>query len=733
MKNKLFSRGLYVEGLRQLKIVGAIFLAILLLIGIAVPVIQYVNYIARAEIVDNPYMDISPDIVKFDEMCGFVFVIALVAAPIFSFILFSPFNKRSASDFYHSLPYKRTCMFFSFAASVLTWLAAITVITCGLTIMTYALMPKAFIVNLAGMGDALLTVLAYVLMLVFGIIAAMSLTGTPLANVTAAGLLLFLPRLLITIVTFAMAEIAPIIDGHFGIFGTDYNALVNLVYRVFAWGDFETLTDNIASDIYSIIVGLLYAALAAYLFTRRKSETAGHAAPGKLMHHIIRICVGLVISATVSCAVICGFEIEIAIVFYIVSVIIYFAYELITQKTFKTIKSTLPGLAILVVLNVLIIGVAYGCAAYVHSYTPEADDVEAIYIENPTGEYYRQISFGQYALEKAGQIRIDNKDAIKIATDHLKINNEHSKKGDFYSYAYNYEEYKPDGIEYVQYTELNIVYVSNAGIKRTRNIYIPVEDYGAMMDLVQENEAYKEVFYKFPEAVNRSFAVFEQFEYNYLDLSDSDLNEIFECLKAEIRSLDFTTWATYLTTENNYNCFEFSYIPVNEDLNLNFYFDGAILPKTTALVMEKTNKNTDVDALYEILSDFSAAEDKYESIYLNMQAIDELTIWDLWFDHYEDEYDSKYNSPKADDVLVADLKALAEAAKTEKLDPNKFIMARVEYSDHDEPEHEDGYKYYNVVAFLPYPADFKPQSDAFEIFEYYEEGVDSEIKYEYVD
>ena len=311
MKNKLFSRGLYVEGLRQLKIVGIIFLAVLLVIGIAVPVIQYVNYLARAAIIDNPYMDLSPTIVTFEEMCIMVFFIALVAAPVFTFMLFSPFNKRNASDFYHSLPYTRGCMFTSFSAAVLSWLGILTVVYCTLTILTYAIMPKVFIVNLAGMGDSLLTVLAYSLMLVFGIIAAMSLTGTTLANITCAGLLLFLPRLLITLVTIAMGELAPIISGHFGIFGIEYNVLVDLVYKLFWDGGIDTLTGNIASDIYSILVAILYIILAAYLFCHRKSETSGHSAPGKTMHHIIRICVGLVISSIVTCAVISGFEIEI--------------------------------------------------------------------------------------------------------------------------------------------------------------------------------------------------------------------------------------------------------------------------------------------------------------------------------------------------------------------------------------------------------------------------------------
>ena len=143
MKKKLFSRGLYVEGLRQLKIVGIIFLAVLLLVGVSIPVIQYIDYlsyVARMEELGEP-VNFTPDVVDFEQMCPMIFVIALIAAPIFTFMLFSPFNKRSSSDFYHSLPYTRECMFTSFSAAILSGLGILTVIYCSVTMLTFSLMP----------------------------------------------------------------------------------------------------------------------------------------------------------------------------------------------------------------------------------------------------------------------------------------------------------------------------------------------------------------------------------------------------------------------------------------------------------------------------------------------------------------------------------------------------------------------------------------------------------------
>lgn len=53
-------------------------------------------------------------------MSQFTFILVVLAAIIMTFNLFKFLNKRSGSDFYHSLPVTRPCLFFSLCASVLT-------------------------------------------------------------------------------------------------------------------------------------------------------------------------------------------------------------------------------------------------------------------------------------------------------------------------------------------------------------------------------------------------------------------------------------------------------------------------------------------------------------------------------------------------------------------------------------------------------------------------------------
>ncbi len=718
MEKKLFSRGLYVEGLRQLKLVGIIILAILLLIGIAVPVLQYVNYLDYMSSRIEEGVTYTPQVYDFLEMCPMVVGIAIVAAPIFTFIMFGAFNKRSSSDFYHSLPYTRICMFLSFTAAVFTWLIGLTVVYCGVTIATFALMPQVFIVNLAGMGDILLSMLAIAMMLVFGIIAAMSLTGTPIANITCTGLILFLPRLLITLVTLVLGDIAPIISGHYGIFGTEYNVIVGLLYNVFVYGDDAIFANNIPADIYSICLGIIYAVLAAILFCKRKSETSGHAAPDKAMQHIIRICVGLVISSIVTCAMISGLEISVCIVFYIVAIIVYFAYELITQKTFRTIPSTLPGLAILLGLNIAIIGVCFGTAAVVHSYTPEDNEVAAIYLEDYADRHYgygSEMDFNLYASRKASEIKIEDRDAIAIAAENLRENAKRSAEGKFYPYS-GWDDYGK-----VEYTELPITYVTKSGAKKTRNIYIPFEEYTEMMDHIQSNDDYKSVFYDIPEALRRSITIMELTDYNQLNLTDDDALEILESIRNEAKAMDFSAWTTYLVSASGkYNCaFELKYQPVSEEHRIRILFDSEHFPKTTALLIEKANKNADefIERFYDVLSDYAKAEDEYEYLNMSITAVEDNITWQLY--HY---YSSDYDSSYATEEFVSDLKALGEEMKESKHTEGKYVAVNFNYG---KDENEDGYyhtKYYTF--FLPYPEDFKPQSDNFEFYsydEYYDE------------
>ncbi len=714
MKNKLFSRGLYVEALRQLRLTGIIFLAVLLLIGIAVPVLQFVSYLEYMTHFAEEASEYTPEVVNFIEMCFMEMSIAFVAAPIFTFIIFGAFNKRSASDFYHSLPYTRICMYLSNVAAIFTWLAGLTVVYCGVTIAVFALMPQVFIVTLSGMLDVMLTVIAVSMMLVFGIICGMSLTGTPIANITCTGLILFLPRLLITLVTLVLGELAPIAAGHYGIFNMDYNVLFGVFYEMFEGGS-DTVTGNIAADIYSICIGIVYAVIAAILFCKRKSETSGHSAPGRRSQSVIRICVGFVVSSIVTCAMLSGLELSVCVVFYIVAIIVYFAYELITQKTFKTIPKTLPGLGILIVLNILIAVVCMGSAAVVHSYSPADGDIAAIYIKNGDSYIYHSLEFREYAAEKAGKIKIEDKEAISIAAENLRENVKRSKDGTYYMIRSSYPE--TEG-EYYQYV---IEFVSKRGVRRTRNLYVPMQDYMELMNEVRENEDYKNVFLQIPDAIHRTININEVYNYNRFDLSEQDYRDILSCMQEEVKSLDFAKWTSFLMDSSyRYDTgFQITYGIEGADYDLNIPFTNEILPKTTQLLMDRANdgKEEQIEKFYEVIADIEAAEKEMDYIYINATSVGGEDDWHFHY-HYN-ERDDYYEGVEQEE-LADQLKSLGEAMKSGKASSEKYVIAYIEYSKGEESEY--------ISVFLPYPENFEASPLYFDVYE-----NDTEDSYKYIE
>ncbi len=719
MKKKLFSRGLYVEGLRQLRLTGIIFLAALLLVGLSVPVLCYIDYLDFLSYAEEGQI-YSLTVVSFLGICPLVIGIALVAAPVFTFILFGTFHKRSSSDFYHSLPYTRICMYLSFVAAIFTWLLGLTVIYCGATIATYLLMPQIFIVTLTGMWDIMLSMLALSMLLVFGIICAMSITGNPIANVTCAGLILFLPRLLITLVTFVLGDIAPIIDGHFGIFGMGYNALMSLISSVFIYGNGLSFTDDIPGDIYSIVLGLVYAVIGAVLFCKRKSETAGHPAPGKITHHAIRICVGLVVSSIVTCALLSGLEAQFAVLFYIVAALVYFAYELITQKTFRTIPKTFPGLAVLVALNIGIVAVCMGSAAVIHSYTPASNEVSAIYLESTYNSYgySSQMDFNEYASQKAGRIRIEDEKAIAIATESLGENVKRSKENVFYPYRYWSSDSE------VTYVELCISYVSDSEIKRTRNVYMTSDEYSEMMGYIQSNDDYKEVFFEIPDAIRRTVEFWDHSYYEIIDIDADDALEVLDCFRKEVQKMDFAQWMTYISSyggSQEYG-FEMIYQPEGENFEIRINFDPIDFPETTALLAEKANKNAGdyIDKLYDILSDIKGAEEKYEHMYMVMCAVGEDDYWRFSHYYYAEDYSSH-----ADDTLTDDLNRLGNSMKNGEMKGNKYVLVFLNY---EEDSNED-YSSKSATFFMPYPEDFEPESVDFELADFNNEDEATAVIY----
>ena len=150
MKNKLFSRGIYTEGLRRLRVFGLILAAVGLLAEIAPPmVIKMENTRYAVNSLTGSY---TPEASGFFATCYALPVIVLLVVPLMTLVLFSSFNRRAYCDFCHSLPYTRSCIFISNVAAVMTWVLGLMVLCGASGILIRLAMPEFFALSCMAQG-----------------------------------------------------------------------------------------------------------------------------------------------------------------------------------------------------------------------------------------------------------------------------------------------------------------------------------------------------------------------------------------------------------------------------------------------------------------------------------------------------------------------------------------------------------------------------------------------------
>lgn len=102
---KIYSRRLMNEAMRQIKLPGII--GTLLLVGVAF-------FSAIVQLFKLRENGMVPGSYSFFEMNPYIMLVMYAFVPLMVMMLFGFMNKRRASDFYHSLPYSRLCIYISF-------------------------------------------------------------------------------------------------------------------------------------------------------------------------------------------------------------------------------------------------------------------------------------------------------------------------------------------------------------------------------------------------------------------------------------------------------------------------------------------------------------------------------------------------------------------------------------------------------------------------------------------
>ncbi|MBR4933365.1 MAG: hypothetical protein IKZ03_02790, partial [Clostridia bacterium] len=494
-KKSIFNKGLYIETLRRLRLPAIIFLVILTVEAILIPLGHVITeYSYRKLQLSRDYLGnrppFVPNIVEILELHPLIVISFFIITPILTWVAFSFLNKRNESDYYHALPLTRTELFVSRAAGVLSWIASLIVIPALVSRGFAALFPDVFSVVAGSYLEMIIGCFAASVFVMGVMTCAMAITGTVFTNIVVTTLIMFLPRFIMMFMANSVAEKFDLIpEAYISLF---LSPKINIISGVtMGWlYDYTSIKAIItpASQIYTLVAGLVYLVIGAVLFKARHSESADRSAPSAFMQSVYRIAVTMCICTPLTC--ICftdgeyfsSSEVFLIVAFYICAVLAYFIYELVTTKKFKNLIRVLPGLLIVVLLNVALLTSLTLITNAEESFCPDAEDIKYIQIVSNNPNTASSMLVNRFFQNETASIKITDKDAIRIAAESLERSRDRWNGGFDYSYTECTIKYK---------TAFNTEY---------RRVSMSAVEYEQLSDALASTEKYAQTWLTLPEA-----------------------------------------------------------------------------------------------------------------------------------------------------------------------------------------------------------------------------------------
>lgn len=708
MKNKLFSRGIYTEGLRRLRVFGLILAAVGLLAEIAPPMVIKMENMRYA--VNSLTGSYTPEACGFFATCYTLPAIVLLVVPLLTLVLFSSFNRRAYCDFCHSLPYTRSCIFISNVAAVMTWVLGLMVLCGASGILIRLAMPELFALSFTGYGMYILTEILTALYVCFTVTLAASLTGTVFSNITLAALIFSFPRIMVWIVTQQINENVPLLCGNLytPILSPRYNPVVALFYNTF---DSDRTLNDWGPIIYAAVICVLYAGLSLFFFNRRKSEMAGQSAPGRIAQAVVRIALTM-IPAAFGTVLILNEETALGIVMYILALIVYLAYEILSTLKWRNLLRSLPAIAAVVVLNFVLVGAIYAGTYFAKSYRPDADRVDSVRIVDITNNYNSK----NYPDNAISKVKITDKSVIELVTTTLKSNLEYYEKRGYLPNVDpdDYENFKnvtspayPDRYVHnyeANFTEITVAFKEGA-VTRYRKIILTEDEFNTVTEYLGKNENYRSAVMTLPEPVSGTFGIYG-IDTDFED--QEELEEILEALQEEIYEVGFEKWYTRLVfgATGGYSDSITMYYSADAsgtyDVSLTVTADE--FPETFKKICEfswnKATGDKELMEAVESLPDGSESESEYWywSIYAYAKDGSGEEAKNLWMYTYNATPDDQYYTE-----YVGNTETLKKLIDDAIVNDTEFSTDSVVYFEMNVETEEDSY--YRCF-YVPVPEDF---------------------------
>ena len=614
---KIFSIKLFINNFLQLKVMGILGTVLITLFSVLSIVSQGIRMIeyTKEGISVNGSMSggVSTTYLGAGDLWPLVLTFVFVT-PVLMLMAFSYNNKRNSSDFYNSLPYTRLNMYLTKLSAVFTWQVIVYVCAVVGIVISIAVYKKYFVYSVSTITWIIIGTFICNLLCGAVIALACSLTGSLMSNICLTGIILFIPAILRVMITGGISALFDYVSNIqvVPVIGVERNMISALIVGGSMNGiQYNEILLNKGYMVYSLVLAIVYAAIGYLCFVRRKSEVAGKAALGNKIHVIIRTIIGFICMAVGFLLLLIERDIISMIIFVSLAVAAMIIYELIagdrSRLGFKTGISSVIALAAAGIFT----GLLWSGSVVMKAYKPETSKIKYAVVESST--YYRDYSgsFADYYNTKTSQYKIKDSDIIDVLVNgynHCK-DKTHVELSQNRKNVYTINVYFKDGI-----------------IGTRRSIALVEDDYKNLMLKLGADEEYQKIYLELPEYNNVTLTF-----NNNVNLSDSDKQNIYNCLQSEIKRVGYNQYIKSFDQPGVYDTVSIRFVENGNNYYIRIPF-SEYLPETTESFMKMVNKGslnyvlgsvTSKDAIELVKSAFdnklSLSGDYY---YLNVEVLE---------------------------------------------------------------------------------------------------------------
>lgn len=510
----IFDRHLYREGMRQTKSIGFLMFALCLVSTVAMPV--YYLYAASRD------ANLQISYISNTGFAGGLRFFAFLLPFVFLAKLFDFLFKRGASDFYHALPYKRQCIYFTNLIVAVTWYAVSIIVPLFIAAILLQINSRIRF-SWAYLGNNIIVYMVLVLFLSGAYLIGASIVGKR-GVATEVGLFVaFLPRLLMFVSVVTVSNMVPLIDNNYvGYFSTKYNLAMELsIGALTDYAGYTTSFTFVPGILITLLEAIVYIGIGMVLFTKRRSEVAENAAPNFKALIAIQVFLTMIIFIFGVSQALCDDEIGEFIAMAVFGTIAYFVYSCFILKKFKIAVKTLIGIPVLLVISFVYYEMIITINSSVISNIPSADSIKSITILDKdtsflTGWMGDKKTYNDLLLEH-------------IAFEDEKLNNLIVKNYDYTCTRISEKKLDP----YENHELIRINYKN--GSSKVRNIYIDSSIKEKFGDILSAKKEYIDAVCAIPEKcepdcfshAEYNKQLWESYKEEYGKLSDREKYEIY--------------------------------------------------------------------------------------------------------------------------------------------------------------------------------------------------------------